>query len=103
MLPMKKIIVICILVLVIGGIYYKFFYNNSEPALVINQEVPLDQQEELCKLSGGAMKTFPNTCADTCAAVKEGPNVVCGEMLTRSCDCGPDTCWAGSECAPNPK
>ena len=101
---MKKIIfIVVVVVLVTGGIYYNFFYNNSEPSLVTNQEVPLDQQEELCKLSGGFMKTFPDTCADKCAAVKEAPHVACGEMLTRSCDCGPSTCWSGSECAPNPK
>ena len=99
----KTIFSIIVVVLLAGGIYYMFFYNHSEPPLVTNQEVPLDQQEELCKLSGGFMKTFPDTCADKCAAVKEAPNVACGEMLTRSCDCGPDKCWAGSECALNPK
>ena len=99
---MKKIIIVGVLLLVVGGVYYKFFYNRPVPhSGYVGQQLSEDKVEELCMMSGKHMKTFPDTCADHCSEIKEGERA-CGEMLTRSCECGPDKCWNGSECVSNP-
>ena len=55
----------------------------------------------LCKLAGGVYRRFPTTCADTCEFVRKGLAVFCGEVMTDSCDCGPDKCWNGTFCELN--
>lgn len=50
-----------------------------------------------CIKSGGQWKGFSDSCADTCEFVR-GVNVGCKEVITQSCDCGPDKCWNGEEC-----
>jgi|GEM_PF-3033746 len=52
-----------------------------------------------CYLGGGVWGTCPTTCGDYCSAIGS----VCGALLTACCDCGPEKCWDGSKCVPNPK
>ncbi len=46
-----------------------------------------------CEEQGGEWKTFPDACADFCNA-----GDMCAQVLTESCDCGPDECWDGQKC-----
>lgn len=50
-----------------------------------------------CTKDGGRWKGFPDSCADTCAFIR-GSDVGCKEVITPSCDCGPDKCWNGEGC-----
>ena len=55
-----------------------------------------NKESKLCKNSGGKMKDFRNGCADKC-----GTKEVCTQIITRSCDCGPDKCWNNNQCIKN--
>ncbi|MCF7861312.1 hypothetical protein K9M79_03615 [Candidatus Woesearchaeota archaeon] len=48
---------------------------------------------ERCENAEGNWKEFPNSCADRCDA-----GAVCAQVITESCDCGPDMCWDGTDC-----
>jgi hypothetical protein len=47
----------------------------------------------LCKAEGGEWKEFSDACADKC-----GTADICAQVLTYSCDCGPNQCWNGTSC-----
>lgn len=66
-------------------------------------EVFITQPAEACALAGGTWRQFYNACADTCAFARN-PRMRCPQVLTMSCDCGPDKCWniATKTCRPNP-
>jgi len=50
-----------------------------------------------CYKSGGVWRTFQTTGVDIC-----GLEGIGGEAFTAGCDCGPDKCWNGEKCVPNP-
>ena len=54
-----------------------------------------------CLESGGTWRGFPNSCVDSCA-LAENPGLMCLQVLTEGCDCGPTACWNGSQCVDNP-
>ncbi|MDA7705062.1 hypothetical protein N8772_01100 [Rickettsiales bacterium] len=56
------------------------------------------QESESCQKTGGKMKDFRNSCADNCG-IKKG--VFCAQIITKSCDCGPDKCWDKIKCIKN--
>lgn len=56
--------------------------------------------EERCVQSGGEWREFGNACADTCEYVR-GKVDVCAQVITESCDCGPNKCWNGMTCELN--
>jgi len=56
--------------------------------------------EERCVQSGGKWTEFPNACADTCEFVR-GEVDICAQVITESCDCGPNRCWNGMSCELN--
>lgn len=57
-----------------------------------------NKESKLCKNSGGKMKDFRNVCADQCGITKDD---MCAQVITRSCDCGPDKCWNNNQCIKN--
>lgn len=60
-----------------------------------------------CVLGGGLWKGFSNGCADSCPTqeqlIEDNGIRVCTAMLSAGCDCGPNKCWDGNKCVPNPK
>lgn len=70
-----------------------------DPLPVDDDPVPIDEDpidtdlEMLCELQGGEWREFPDACADLC-----GEHEVCAQVLTMSCDCGPERCWDGLAC-----
>lgn len=52
-----------------------------------------------CANAGGTWRQFPNACTDSCASQEDG-TVVCAQVLTYGCDCGPGQCWNGAACEP---
>lgn len=79
--------------------------NNETPVTTAsptpNQPVDSVSGQDSCVASGGRWNTFPNGCADTCAYA-ENPLLMCTQVITDACDCGPDACWSGSSCVTNP-
>src|SRR3989344_5452660 len=61
-----------------------------------------DIEKIKCESFGGTWQTFSNGCADTCAFAKN-PNLLCTQVFTESCNCGPDKCWDGKKCRVNVK
>jgi hypothetical protein len=55
---------------------------------------------EECERVDGIWKDFPNGCVDFCSYARN-ESLECAEVVTDSCDCGPDRCWNGSTCEPN--
>jgi len=51
-----------------------------------------------CKLEGGEIKRFGNTCVDSCSSQESENVIVCGDAITWGCDCGEDKCWNGETC-----
>lgn len=57
---------------------------------------------DACLASGGSWKIFENGCVDSCYYA-HNPLSNCTHTLTNGCDCGPDKCWDGEKCTPNPE
>lgn len=56
----------------------------------------LPTEERLnCQKSGGQWIGFSNSGADKCRQIGGA------DVITHSCDCGPDNCWDGKNCIPN--
>ena len=63
----------------------------------------VQESEDLqCFKDGGKWTEFSNGCADNCNSQIPGVRHMCTLALTKSCDCGPEKCWTGESCAPNP-
>ena len=63
---------------------------------------PIDgdvEEIDLCIAMGGSWREFPNACADFCFAARE-EDPMCAQVITESCDCGPNMCWTGTTCVP---
>lgn len=56
------------------------------------------EESKLCTNSGGKIKDFRNMCADKCSIKKDQ---ICAQVITKSCDCGPDKCWNNNQCIKN--
>jgi hypothetical protein len=61
----------------------------------------IDPDVQQCRQAGGEWTQFPNGCVDSCAYAAN-PQMMCATVLTTSCECGPDHCWNGNTCLPNP-
>lgn len=76
--------------------------NMLDAGLIMKQlSVPQPSANAGCAASGGTWELFPDSCADSCEIVNN-PNPVCLQVITASCDCGPDKCWDGLTCINNP-
>jgi hypothetical protein len=65
-------------------------------ALVSRLNIQIDTTPfEACTDAGGEWREFPTACADKCYQEE-----VCAQVLTFSCDCGPNMCWNGLTCQP---
>jgi hypothetical protein len=53
-------------------------------------------EEELCIQEVGAWSQMPDACVDSCKSQRE--NLMCAQVLTFGCDCGPGKCWNGESC-----
>lgn len=53
-------------------------------------------EELACTRGEGTWAYLPDTCVDACHSSG------CGFAFTQGCDCGPDKCWDGERCTPNP-
>ena len=53
--------------------------------------------ETRCRMSGGEWKEFASSCADTCSFARNQTQL-CAQVLTMSCECGPERCWNGTYC-----
>lgn len=53
-----------------------------------------------CLDSGGTWEQFANSCADSCVLI-QNPKLMCAQVITKNCDCGPNSCWNGNECVGN--
>jgi hypothetical protein len=60
----------------------------------------LTDTEKECARVGGQYTDLPSTCVDQCSYEATR---VCGEAITKGCDCGPDRCWNRGTCIQNPK
>jgi hypothetical protein len=59
----------------------------------------------LCAARGGRWVQFHDGCQDLCAyraALAAEQTPTCTMDTPMGCDCGPDGCWTGTECAPEP-
>jgi|SRR3989344_2821379 len=55
-----------------------------------------------CDESGGEWVAFPNPCStDECRLLTSPRGDGCVQVMTESCNCGPDKCWNGQECVEN--
>ena len=54
--------------------------------------------ESNCTKSGGHVRSFPDTCVDSCAIARQPTAYFCGARMTTGCDCNTDKCWNGSGC-----
>ncbi|RLE39184.1 hypothetical protein DRJ17_01520 [Candidatus Woesearchaeota archaeon] len=73
--------------------------STTEPA-----STPKKPEAQLeCKIKGGTWREFSNACVDSCELVTD-PNLLCAQVITPGCDCGPDKCWDDDTetCIPNP-
>jgi hypothetical protein len=53
-----------------------------------------DNQVKACSAGSGVYKDLPNSCADKCGTKGN----ICGQSVTKGCDCGADKCWDGKSC-----
>jgi hypothetical protein len=63
--------------------------------LILSACTQLQDPQAECNRVEGEWREFPNACADKCDA-----GDICAQVLTMSCDCGPDRCWNGRTCVP---
>lgn len=62
-----------------------------------------NSEQELCLKQGGNWRQFNNSCADKCLDPRIMQlDLACLEVITESCDCGPEMCWNGQSCIKNP-
>jgi len=53
-----------------------------------------------CVRGGGQWRDMTDACADSCASARQEA-LVCAQVITQGCDCGPERCWAGTFCEKN--
>lgn len=76
--------------------------NPLRPCYITPGSCPKDCTEgDRCMETGGTWREFNNSCADDCSLLV-GTKVYCKQATTTGCDCGPDSCWDGVSCIPNP-
>lgn len=78
--------------------------QGSSPAQQLEafpMEAESNSDEEICLDNGGVeWKEFSNSCADNCSQYTQ--EQLCSQLITYGCDCGPDSCWNGTQCINNP-
>lgn len=55
---------------------------------------PKDPRVVACGGGGGSWQVLSSGCVDACGTA----NALCTDSLEYGCDCGPGTCWDGSNC-----
>lgn len=85
-----------VIVIILLGIGIYLIYENTKEK--VDTGANISSEEELCRLQGGTWQQFSDACADTCASERDG--LMCAQVLTNSCECGPTECWTGTACEP---
>ena len=79
-----------------------FALAACSPENIMEEYPPIEDdisEEEYCIAMEGTWDEFPNACADTCSFHRE-EDAMCAQVITESCDCGPEMCWTGTACVP---
>lgn len=63
---------------------------------------PTPSSAQRCSSQGGNWREFSDGCADSCEKARDPYGIMCTQAITLGCDCGPDKCWDGQQCAQNP-
>lgn len=77
------------IVLITGGmviILFCIFNRSTSP------------EQKLCESQGGSLKQFSNGCVDSCDYQRNPEEIMCVQVLTYGCECGPDKCWEENQC-----
>ena len=71
------------------------------PSPTPTDTLPIVDDRSLCAQTGGVWTMLPNSCVDSCALITN-PELMCLQVITEGCDCGPYACWGGNGCIKNP-